>query len=269
MSKLVALSPKGDFEVAWGEADYVIFRLCRPAKHNALTRAILEGLDRTLEAVLARGVPALIVVGEGERAFCAGTDLAETSAMPREAAQAKGAFARDLFVRLSRAPIVSVAALNGLAFGGGLELAMACSFRIAAPHATLSLPEVKLGVLPTYGGTQFLPAIVGRARALDLMLTGRTISSHEAQAIGLVDRVSNAEASLLDQAAELVRSITRWSHVAVQSIQRCVAASGPSVSEAGLEVEAAEAAIVTASADAREGVAAFLEKRPPVFNRPD
>jgi enoyl-CoA hydratase len=160
-----------------------------------------------------------------------------------------------------------VAALNGLAFGGGLELAMACTFRISTAHALLSLPEIKLGVLPSYGGTQFLPALIGKALALDLALTGRSIPAAEALAIGLINRVASTEKPLLDQALEFARSITNHSRLAVNSLQRCIAAAGAVVTEEGLAVEAAEVHLVEASEDAREGVRAFLEKRPPVFNR--
>jgi enoyl-CoA hydratase/carnithine racemase len=132
---------------------------------------------------------------------------------------AKTDMARELLVRLSRSPLVSFAAVNGLAFGGGLEAAMACTLRIAAPHSKVSLPEVKLGLLPAYAGTQFLPALVGPGRALELMLTGRAV------------------------------------------------AAGATVSDAGLAVEAAQVRANFDHPDVREGVAAFLEKRPPRFGR--
>ena len=246
-------------------ADGAIFRLTRPRKLNSITKPILEGLATCLDDLEAGGGRFLVVIGEGERAFCAGTDLAELQGMPMEAANAKNRMARQLFFRLSQAPVVSVAALNGLAYGGGLELAMACMFRIAAPHADMSLPEIKLGVLPTYGGTQFLPAIVGAPRALDLMLTGRPVSAEEALSMGLINRIAEPGAPLLDQAIALARSVTQYSQVAIDCIRRCVAASGPKVTENGLAVEDEEARRILRSEDAREGVSAFLEKRAPSF----
>jgi enoyl-CoA hydratase len=262
------VSPAADpgYLLTWAD-DHAVFRLVRPHKLNSLTRAMLEGLDACLDEVERRGTPTLILTGEGEKSFCAGTDLAEAQAMTLEQLRAKGDFARALLFRLSRAPLISVAALNGLAFGGGLELAMACTFRISMAHAQLSLPEIKLGVLPSYGGTQFLPALIGRARALDLALTGRSISAAEALAMGLITRVASTETPLLDQAVEFARSITKHSRLAVNSLRRCIAAAGAVVTEEGLAVEAAEVRLVEASEDAREGVRAFLEKRPPVFNQ--
>jgi enoyl-CoA hydratase len=160
--------------------------------------------------------------------------------------------------------VLSVAAVNGLAFGGGLELAMACVLRVAAPHATFSLPEIKLGLLPAYGGTQFLPALVGAARALELMLTGRVLAAEEALAMGLVHRIAGPD-DLLAQAIDFGREVTRFGPAAIDGIRRCVAAAGPGVTDAGLAVEDAVVREVFVTDDAREGVAAFLEKRPARF----
>ena len=278
-----------DHETVWLD-DCAIFRIRRARKLNALTKGVLEGLAACLDAAEARGVRALVIVGEGEKAFCAGTDLAELTGLATEAREAKTRFARDLLVRLHRSKIVSIAAVNGLAFGGGLELALACTFRIAAPHATFALPEVKLGVFPVYGGTQFLPKVVGPARAVDMMITGRTVECAEALAMGLVSRVAGADGKpsvspsaihagrtlaatagpmpadrLVDQALLLARSVTCWSQVAVNAIRACVEASGTEVTDEGLASEDVQSRIVMASEDGREGVRAFVEKRPPVF----
>ncbi|MEN9313828.1 MAG: hypothetical protein RIS35_221 [Pseudomonadota bacterium] len=276
-------------ETVWLE-DCAVFRILRARKLNALTKGVLEGLSACLDEAEARGVRALVIVGQGEKAFCAGTDLAELTGLSNEARAAKTRFARDLLVRLHRSKVVSIAAVNGLAFGGGLELALACTFRIAAPHATFSLPEVKLGVFPVYGGTQFLPAVVGPARAVDIMITGRTIDCAEALAMGLISRVAGTDGNpsvspsaialgkvvaatagpmsaerLVDQALILARSVTCWSQVAVNAIRACVEASDTDVSDAGLASEDVQSAIVMSSEDGREGVRAFVEKRAPVF----
>lgn len=244
-----------------------VFRLARSARLNALTRPMLEGLSACLDALEADAARIFLITGEGDKAFCAGTDLAELESMSEPARLAKSAMARALFVRLSRSNVTSVAAVNGLAFGGGLEIAMACTFRVAAAHASFSLPEVKLGLLPAYAGTQFLPALVGAGRALDLMLTGRRIDAREALAIGLVNRVVDDGGGPLAAALALAREVARMSAPAVEGIRRCVAAAGAQLSDEGLTVEDTEVRRVFVSDDAREGVAAFLEKREPRFNR--
>lgn len=244
-----------------------VFTLARPGKLNALTRPMLDGLAACLDALEAGAARLLVITGEGEKAFCAGTDLAELESMSEPARLEKSAMARALFVRLSRSPVTSVAAVNGLAFGGGLEVAMACTFRVAAAHASFSLPEIRLGLLPAYAGTQFLPALVGAGRALELMLTGRRIDAREALAIGLVNRVLDDGEGPTAAALALAREVARMSAPAVEGIRRCVAAAGARVGDAGLAVEDAEVRRVFVSDDAREGVAAFLEKRAPRFNR--
>lgn len=248
-------------------ADGAIFTIERPAKLNALTKPVLLGLAATLDDLEARGGRLLVVTGRGERAFCAGTDLGELQGLDAAARMDKTAMARDLLVRLSRSPLVSVAAVNGLAYGGGLELAMACTLRIAVPHAKVSLPEVKLGLLPAYAGTQFLPALVGPGRALEMMLTGRPVAVDEAVAMGLVNRVASADATLLEQAVAFGREVTRHAPSAIAAIRACVAAAGATVTDAGLAVEDAQVRANFDHPDAREGVAAFLEKREPRWGR--
>ncbi|MEZ5727283.1 MAG: enoyl-CoA hydratase-related protein [Burkholderiaceae bacterium] len=242
-----------------------VFRLNRPAKLNSLTKPMLLGLRDALDALLAEGERALVVIGAGEKSFCAGTDLAETREMPPQDRLDKSQMARELFFRLSRAPIVSVAAMNGLAYGGGLELAMACNFRLAMPHVRVSLPEIKLGLLPAYGGTQFLPALVGKGRALEMMLTGRPVDASEALAMGLVSRLADPAGSLLDQALALAAEVTQWSQPAIDGIRRCVEAAGADVTINGLNMEDEVVRRVFVGDDAKEGVRAFVEKRAPNY----
>ncbi len=244
-----------------------VFRIERPAKLNALTRAVMNGLSDCIATLEASRARLLVITSAGERAFCAGTDLGELKGLTLEERRAKSDASRDLLVRLHRSPLLSVAAINGLAFGGGLELAMACSLRITAAHATMSLPEIKLGLVPAYAGTQLLPALVGKARALDLMLTGRAIDAREAHAIGLVHRIAGAEGPLIDQALAFAREITRWSPGAIRAIRTCVDAAGEHLSDEGLAIEKHEVNANYGSADALEGMAAFLEKRAANFSR--
>ena len=142
---------------------------------------------------------------------------------------------------------------------------MACTFRVAAPHVKVSLPEIKLGILPAYAGTQFLPALVGSARALDMMLTGRPVPAQEALSMGLVNRVTAPGADVLTEAIALGREAVQFSPDAIAGIRECVAAAGAEVTDDGLAVEDRVVRAVGKTDNAREGVAAFLEKRPAVF----
>jgi enoyl-CoA hydratase len=146
-----------------------VFRIERPAKLNALTRPVLDGLAGCIDSLESQRLPLLVITGRDDRAFCAGTDLSELQGLTAEQRSAKTSMARALLVRLSRSRLITVAAMNGLAYGGGLELAMACLLRIAAQHVKMSLSEIKLGLLPAYAGTQFAEklAIMG---ALSLYL---------------------------------------------------------------------------------------------------
>ena len=208
-----------------------VFKLTRPAKLNSITKAILKGLTGCIDELERDKARFLVVTAEGERAFCAGTDLGESAGLSEQDRVAKNDGARALFVRLSKSPLLSVAAINGLA----------------------------------YGGTQFLPAIVGKARALEMMLTGRPVDATEAFTMGLINRIATADRPLLDQALDYARSVTQFSPVAIAAIRRAVDAASDSVTAEGLKAEQREMAIALASEDAKEGVAAFLEKRPAQF----
>ncbi len=253
-----------DYSLEWID-EIALFRITRPAKRNAITRSVLDGLAACCDALDRGQGRALIVTGEGDRAFCSGTDLGESASMGAEESRAKGDRARDLLVRIHRSPWTSIAALNGLAYGGGFELALACTFRVAAPGVALCLPEVKLAVLPSYGGTQFLPAVIGRARALDLMLTGRPIVAEEAQSMGLVDRLSDSAEGLMVEAEGLAKSILVHSQFTIDRMRRCVDAAGAQVEDRGLAIEANAVIETMDSEDAKEGVTAFLQKRKPEF----
>lgn len=255
---------ESDFSTEWRD-EHCVFRLSRPKTLNAITVAILDGLEACLDELERGRARALVIIGEGDRAFSSGTDLSESVGLGADGNRAKVVRARSLFLRLHRSPITSVAALNGLAYGGGLELALACTFRIAAPCARVALPEIKLGVLPAYGGTQLLPAVVGPSRALDLMLTGRAVETEEALAMGILNRVASDSASLLDEALAFAAEVTAQSQYAIDRIRRCVAASGTHVTEEGLEVEGQAFLEMMESEDAMEGIQAFFEKRAPRF----
>jgi enoyl-CoA hydratase len=169
--------------------EFAVIRFNRPQALNALSFALIAEFGRALDEVARSDARALIVTGAGDRAFCAGADIPELTGRSL-AEQKRGAeLGQATFAKLERLPVPSVAVIHGYAFGGGLELALACTFRIATLKAKLGLPEIKLGLIPGYGGTQRLPRLIGEARALDMILTGRTVEAEEAQRIGLVHRL--------------------------------------------------------------------------------
>lgn len=237
----------------------------RPEKLNALDRLTMHEIDR---AVTAAGEDAsagvLIVTGMGEKAFVAGADIGElASQSPVEGA----AFARrgqEVLNRLERLGKPSIAAINGYALGGGLELAMACTLRLAADTAKLGQPEVALGIIPGYGGTQRLSRLVGPGRALEILLTGEPIDAREAQRIGLVNRVVPA-AELLASAEALARTLLGRGPVALRFVLQAVHEGLQMGLAEGLSTEAVLFGLSCATEDMREGTRAFVEKRRPAF----
>src|SRR2546423_3231581 len=172
-------------------AGIALIRINRPTKLNALNRAVLEELESAFDRVATdANARAAIITGAGDKAFVAGADIQELAALTAIEAEALSRRGQTIFRRLETLRKPSVAALNGFALGGGLELAMCCTIRVAAPGAKLGQPEVKLGIIPGYGGTQRLPRIVGRGRALEMLLSGEPVDAAEAYRIGLVNYVT-------------------------------------------------------------------------------
>jgi len=243
--------------------EFAFITLNRPEALNALSFALIGELAQRLDEVAASDARALIVTGAGARAFCAGADIVELTG--RSAAEQKrGAeFGQAVFSRIERLPIPSVAVVNGYAFGGGLELALACTFRLATRGAKLALPEIKLGLIPGYGGTQRLPRLVGVARALELVMTGRTVGAEEALAIGLVNRIVEGDARQAGIA--YAREFSGHSLPVLGYAREAVSrALDVPVSE-GLRTEADLSTLAYRTEDAAEGMAAFIEKRKPRF----
>ena len=233
----------------------------RPAKLNALNAAVLAELDEAVrEAAATEAVKAVVITGAGEKAFVAGADIAGFVGLSPADAHAFSRRGQQLFDAIAALPKPVVAAVNGFALGGGCELAMACHLRVASSNAKFGQPEVKLGLIPGYGGTQRLPRLVGRARAIELLLTGRTVDAATALQWGLVNRVVEpAELSATVQA--LVAEILAVSPAAVA---RCLEAVRDGVDlplARAMELEASLFGGCFETADMREGVAAFLEKR--------
>ena len=238
----------------------------RPEKLNALNSQVMEELDSAIRA--ADSDPALrclIVTGAGEKAFIAGADIGELSRLTPLEGREHARRGQEVVALLERSKIPTIAAINGFAYGGGLELAMACTLRVAAETARMGLPETSLGILPGYGGTQRLARLVGRARAYELILTAdKGITAAEAERIGLVNKVVPAGQA----------------HGAAVALARKIAANGPiacryamEAIRGGVEMPLAEALVFeatlfglcAATEDMREGMNAFLEKRPARF----
>lgn len=235
----------------------------RPQALNALNRELLEELACVLEQVAGSVLKALVVTGAG-RAFVAGADIAEMKEMGAEQAEAFSRRGQEVFARLAALPQVTVAAVNGYALGGGMELALACDLRLAADKAKLGQPEITLGIIPGFGGTVRLPRLVGTAKAMELLATGRMVDAHEAERIGLVNRVLPFDELRL-QAQQLAEQIGRMSKVTLQLLKQAVVEGKELSHSQAEENEAMLFGRCFNSQDQKEGMTAFLEKRPARF----
>lgn len=237
----------------------------RPEKLNALNADTVAELDRAFHALAADdSVRAVIVTGAGEKAFVAGADIAELAKMGPLSGVRVSRQGQDTFRFLEAMPKPVIAAVNGYALGGGLELALACHLRIASENARFGLPEVKLGIIPGYGGTVRLPRIVGRGRALELILTGEMIDAQEAYRIGLVNRVV-PQVELMTEAEALARKIIANGPIAVALAIESVNHAQNATLEDGLLLESNLFGLLASTEDMREGMQAFLEKRKAQF----
>lgn len=237
----------------------------RPAKLNALNLATLGELRQAFEYLRElAGLRAVILTGAGEKAFAAGADISEIGALDAVAARRFSQRGNDLFLALERFPVPVIAAINGFALGGGMELALACALRLASENAYLGQPEVKLGLIPGYGGTQRLARLIGPGPALEMILAGEPITAAEAHRLGLVNRAVPA-AELLPAAEALAAKIAANAPLAVSFCLQAVREGMEMGLEQGLALESNLFALSCATADMREGTRAFLEKRAPVF----
>lgn len=233
----------------------------RPEKMNALNLATIAELEQAFATVAAEAaVRAAVVTGAGEKAFVAGADIGELAALDPIAGREYGRRGQALFRAIELSPKPVIAAINGHALGGGLELALACSFRIAAEHAKLGQPEVKLGLIPGYGGTQRLPRLIGAGRALEMLLTGEPITAPAALACGLVNAIVPA-AELLSRAETLAAKAAANAPLAVRLCLEAVRRGLEMNLEEGLYLESSLFALCCGSADMKEGTRAFVEKR--------
>jgi enoyl-CoA hydratase len=237
----------------------------RPDKLNALNDALIAELRIAIaEARRRHDIGAILVTGAG-RAFVAGADITELVHQSAVDGKARAMRGQQVFRRFETSPKPTLAAVNGFALGGGCELAMACHIRVASDAAKFGLPEVKLGIVPGYGGSQRLPRLVGRGRALQLLLTGETIDAAEAYRIGLVNRVVPA-AELISSARAMLTTILANGPVAVAHCIEAVDRGLDMAIDDAIALEAAYFGMLSASADKAEGMQAFLEKRPAKFS---
>ena len=234
-------------------------------RRNAISRAMLTELEALVGRVSqGHDTRAVIITGAGDKAFCAGADLKERGTMSEPEVRAFLDGLRRTFRAIEKSDCVFIAALNGAAFGGGTELALACDLRVAAPAAELGLTEVKLGIIPGGGGTQRLTRLVGPGRAKDLILTGRRLNAAEAFSIGLVGRLA-PEGHLLDTAYSLAESIVENAPLAVATAKHAIDEGTGLELDDALALELRKYEEILKTEDRLEGLRAFAEKRPPVY----
>jgi len=245
------------------DEEFAVLTIRRPQALNALSFELIESIRQRIHEAGRSKARALIITGEGEKAFCAGADIKELQQRGLIAQREDAEIGQAVFALLDRLPIPSIALVNGFAFGGGCELAVACTLRLALPNAKFGLPEVKLGLIPGYGGTQRLPRLVGQGRALEMVMTGRTVNVDEALAIGLVNSIVQAPG--LAAAKAYAREFSGYGLRALQFAREAVQRSQDLPLHEGLRMEADLSALVFQTRDADEGMQAFVEKRKAKF----
>jgi enoyl-CoA hydratase len=243
--------------------EFAVITLDRQEALNALSSVVLRELAHAFDQVAGGDARALIVTGAGTKAFCAGADIKELVGRSLTEQRRDAAFGQAVLARLDTLPMPSIAAINGYAFGGGLELALACTFRIAAPTAKMGLPEIKLGLIPGYGGTQRLPRAVGEARALEMILSGRTVEAEEALRIGLIHRIADGDP--LQAAIGFARVFSGFGLPALRLARDAVKRALEVPLHEGLNIEADLNTLAFQTQDAIEGMSAFMQKRKPRF----
>lgn len=244
------------------ENDIFTITINRPEKLNALNKSVLEELDDAIENVSKdEKIKAAIITGAGEKAFVAGADIAEFTSVDDDKGSSLSKKGQDVFFKIENCPKPVIAAVNGFALGGGCELAMACHFRLASSNAKFGQPEVNLGLIPGYGGTQRLTMLVGKGKAMELMMTGNMIGADEAKILGLVNYVESPE-NLIPKTNEILKTILTKSPVAIAKV---IEAVNLYFNRDGFNEEAKLFGEAFSSDDKKEGTAAFLEKRKPSF----
>lgn len=242
------------------ESGILVITINRESKLNALNMELLGEIDHALQAEIDNaGVKGAIITGSGEKAFAAGADISEFSAFSLEEAVQLSDRGHGIFNRIESYPKPVIAAVNGFALGGGCELTMACHMRIASDNAQFGQPEVNLGVIPGYGGTQRLAHLIGKGRAMEYLMTGDMISAEEAYRMGLANRVTSLE-ELMPLAKKMITKISRKGPLAIAKVIECCNAAWDPEKD-GFQMEIKGFAALFETGDFKEGTTAFLEKR--------
>ena len=237
----------------------------RPKKLNALNDEVLDEIEKAVEELNSNeNIRGAIIIGQGEKAFVAGADIGTFLEAPKESGKNLAKKGQDVFFKIEQSKKPIMAAVNGYALGGGCELALSCHFRIASVNAKFGQPEINLGIIPGYGGTQRLPQLIGKGRAMEMMMTGENIDAEEAYRIGLVNSVCQEE-TLLNLAKQKMLVIIQKPRFALEQLIKAV--NGGMSNPNGYINEANCFGESFASEEKTEGVTAFLEKRKPNFNR--
>ncbi len=240
-----------------------VITINRPDKLNALNKSVLDELDLVMDSIYTSDeIKGAIITGQGEKAFVAGADIREFMDVPNNKGGLLAEKGQHIFFKIEDCPKPVIAAVNGFALGGGCELAMACHFRLASDNAKFGQPEVNLGLIPGYGGTQRLTALIGKGRAMELILTGNMLSAAEALQFGLVNKVTSSE-ELLNTSKKTLATILSKSPVAVAKAIKAINAFDHT--RAGFNEEVRLFGETFESEDKREGTTAFLEKRKAIF----
>lgn len=241
------------------EEGTAIITINRPDKMNALNKEVINDLSAAFDEVYQNNeIKAVLLTGAGAKAFVAGADITEFIELDAAGGQALATRGQEMvFNKIENCPKPVIAAVNGFALGGGCELAMSCHFRIASDNAKFGQPEVNLGLIPGYGGTQRLTALVGKGKAMELCMTGNLVDAQEALTIGLVNHVTTPD-TLLEKAKDIIRIIKTKSPMAVSKVITCINKAG---TEQGYPTEIEEFGSCFGTPEMKEGVSAFLEKR--------
>lgn len=242
----------------------LLITINRIEKLNALNAKTLEEIRKAIQkAYDEKEIKGVVITGAGDKAFVAGADISEFTGISELNARKFAEIGQEIFRMIEMCPKPVIAAVNGYALGGGCELALACHMRVASDNAKFGLPEVTLGLMPAYGGTQRMTHLIGKGKAFELIMTGDMISAQEAREVGLINHLTSKE-ELMPKCMEILKKISERAPIAIAQVVECVNAAFDE-EENGYQTEANSFSICAKSEDFKEGTNAFLEKRKPVF----